>query len=341
MEYVGIDLHKSESQVCVLDEAGEEVTAVRIPTRREAFGKLLGKGVGRRILVESSTESEWVARHLESLGHEVIVADPNYTLMYATRSRRVKTDKRDARALAEACRLNVYRPAHRVTDQQRHVRTLLDTRDFLVGTRCRAISLSRAMLRREGLRVSTGCPESYCHRVWQLELPERLRDELRPLLSTIKNVAEQIKEVEKNLSRATRGDPDAELAQTLYGVGLVVSAAVVAALDGATRFRRAHQVESYFGLVPSEASSGEKQHRGRITKVGNPRVRSLLVQSAWCILRSKAPSVAHLREWGQRLALRRGKRVAAVALARRLAGILFAMLRDQKPYEAPRLTKAA
>jgi transposase len=341
MEYVGIDLHKNESQVCILDEAGEEVAAVRIQTRKGAFKKLLGKGKGRRILVESSTESEWVARYLESLGDEVIVADPNYLLMYATRSRRVKTDKRDARALADACRLGMYRPAHRVSDEQRHVRTLLDERDLLVGTRCRAISQSRAMLRREGLRVATGAVESYCNRVWQLELPERLRAELRPLLSLIKFVGEQLKEVEKNLARATRKNPDVALAQSVYGVGLVVSAAVVAALDGSSRFRRAHQVESYFGLVPSEASSGEKQHRGRITKVGNPRVRSLLVQSAWCILRSKSAAVAHLREWALRLALRRGKRVAAVALARRLAGILFAMLRDQKPYQAPQLTKAA
>lgn len=341
MEYVGIDLHKSESQVCILDEQGEEIAGCRIRTTRGAFEKLLGKGKKKQVLVESSTESEWVARHLEGLGHEVIVADPNYLMMYATRSRRVKTDKRDARALADACKLGVYRPAHRVSDVQRHVRSLLDVRDLLVGTRSRAISQSRAMLRREGLRVRTGNAESYCTRVSELDLPKQLSAELRPLMSLVMHATDELARLDKEIEKATRTDANVARARTLYGVGLIVSAAVVAALDGPSRFRRAHQVESYFGLVPSEASSGEKQHRGRITKVGNPRVRRLLVQSAWCIIRSKAGSVAHLREWALGIAQRRGKRVAAVALARRLAGILFAMLRDQTTYQAPSNLKAA
>src|SRR5918997_491766 len=112
MNYVGIDLHKISSQVCILTEDGELVER-RIKTDRESFDKLFGERPPARILVESSTESEWCARHLEALGHEVVVADPNFAAMYATRSRRVKTDRRDARTLAEACRSDTYRPAHR------------------------------------------------------------------------------------------------------------------------------------------------------------------------------------------------------------------------------------
>ena len=92
---------------------GRTVTEQRIVTSRERFTAVFGERLRARMLLEASTESEWVAQHLEALGHEVIVADPNYAPMYATRSRRVKTDKRDARTLVEACRIGAYRPAHR------------------------------------------------------------------------------------------------------------------------------------------------------------------------------------------------------------------------------------
>jgi transposase len=120
MEYVGIDLHKKESQICRLTETGEVIER-RIRTEPQRFAEVLGGRPRARILVEASTESEWVARCLEGLGHEVIVADPNFAPMYATRTRKVKTDRRDARALQEACLLGAYRPAHRLSDAQRVV----------------------------------------------------------------------------------------------------------------------------------------------------------------------------------------------------------------------------
>ena len=119
MDTIGLDLHKRETQLCVLTTDGE-IRERRIATTRERFTAVLGDRPCARILLEASTESEWVARHLESLGHEVIVADPSYAPMYATRSRRVKTDKRDARTLAEACRVGAYHAVHRVSDAQRH-----------------------------------------------------------------------------------------------------------------------------------------------------------------------------------------------------------------------------
>jgi transposase len=108
------------------------------------------------VLLAASTESEWVARGLEELGHEVVVADPNFAPMYATRSRRVKTDKRDARTLAEACKLGAYRPAHRTSEARRHMRAQLAVREVLVRTRTRSIALVSALVRREGLRVADG-----------------------------------------------------------------------------------------------------------------------------------------------------------------------------------------
>src|SRR5213593_2020350 len=117
MDTIGVDLHKRETQLCI-GQADGTITEQRIVTSRERFTAVLGHRPPARILVEASTESEWVARHLESLGHEVIVADPNFAPMYATRSRRTKTDRRDARTLMEACRLGAYRGAHRASDAQ-------------------------------------------------------------------------------------------------------------------------------------------------------------------------------------------------------------------------------
>ena len=103
MDHIGIDVHKRESQICILAEGGE-IVEQRIRTEPERFAAVLGTRPHARILIEASTDSEWVARCLEALGHEVIVTDPNFAPMYATRSRRVKTDRRDARVLAEAIR---------------------------------------------------------------------------------------------------------------------------------------------------------------------------------------------------------------------------------------------
>ncbi len=121
---------------------------------------------------------------------------------------------------------------------------------------------------------------------------------------------------------------------TAPGVGSVTAVSFVATLDQASRFHGAHQVESYLGLVPMEWSSSEVQRKGHITKAGNSRMRWLLVEAAWRVLTTKkTPETAPLREWAERIARRRGRSIAAVALARRLASILYAMWRDASPYD--------
>jgi transposase len=106
------------------------------------------------------------------------------------------------------------------------------------------------------------------------------------------------------------------------------------------RFESSHKLQSYVGLVPREYSSGEKQQRGHITKAGNNRLRVLLVECAWGILRRSNPQSEPLAQWAQRIAERRGKRIAAVALARKLAGILFAMTKNARSFEPDRLRRA-
>jgi len=165
--------------MCILAEGGELIER-RVRTEPQRFAAVLGDRPGARILLEASTGSEWVAHCLEALGHEVIVADPNFAPMYATRTRKVKTDRRDALVLAEACVLGAYHPAHRLSDAQRHMRGRLLVRDALVRTRTRYISLIRALLRRHGYRVPSGSAEAFLGRVLALALPGRLLSQIAP-----------------------------------------------------------------------------------------------------------------------------------------------------------------
>src|SRR5574338_1201217 len=111
MEYGAIDLHKRYTWIRVVLADGTAVLERRVPTSREALTAAFTRQPHARILIESSTESEWVAQTIEACGHEVVVASPGYALMYAHRDPHIKTDRRDVRALAEACRLGIYRPA--------------------------------------------------------------------------------------------------------------------------------------------------------------------------------------------------------------------------------------
>ena len=145
---------------------------------------------------------------------------------------------------------------------------------------------------------------------------------------------EQIDELDHQMEARADAEPDAQRLQTIPGIGPLTSLTFLAVIDGAARFERAHSVMSYIGLVPREFSSGEKQLRGHITKAGSSRVRVMLVQAAQRIMRLKNPKTTALCTWAEGIAQRRGKRVAAVALAQRLSGIMWAMLRDGTEYEA-------
>src|SRR5215470_1579185 len=158
MEYIGIDVHQHESQVCIVDEDGQVLLERRVRTRGERFAALLEGRDRARVVLEASTESEWVAQALEALGHEVIVADPNFAPMYATRSRRVKTDRRDARTLADACRLGAYRATHRTSAAQRTVRAQLAVREALVRTRTRTSVCSARCSAATGYGYRVGAP---------------------------------------------------------------------------------------------------------------------------------------------------------------------------------------
>jgi transposase len=220
------------------------------------------------------------------------------------------------------------------------LRKHLGAREVLVQTRSRIISLCRSLLRQEGIRVPSGGAPSFAQRVRALELSEELVDAVEPLLKTHEQVCEQIKRIDDKVEQALKSDERAKRLTTVPSVGAVTAVTFIALVDEIGRFSSSAKLCSYLGLVPREYSSGEKQQRGHITKAGNSRLRSLLVECAWGILRRANPRTEALSEWALRIAARRGKRIAVVALARKLAGILFAMTHHGRDYDPERMRRA-
>ena len=286
MTTIGLDLHKRESQLCIAHDDGA-IEERRIVTSRDRFTAVLGELDLARILLEASTESEWVACHLESLGHEVIVADPNFAPMYATRYRRVKTDRRDAYTLMEACRLGAYRTAHRSSDARRHVRAQLAVREALVRTRTRYTAIIKSLVRRDGLRVRGSAAHLLQEKIVALDPSPELLEELQPLFEMLVPLNAQIDAADHRISVLEKTDPAVALLMTTPGIGAITASAVVAVADDITRFDSAHQFEAFLGLVPGELSSGDKRHIGRITKAGNARVRYLLLRAITASGRSR------------------------------------------------------
>jgi transposase len=334
MEYSAIDLHMRRSEFRIEREDRSLVLARRIDTTRNEFERVFRGRPQTRILIESSTESEWVAQCLEVLGHEVIVADPNYAPMYGQRNRRVKTDTRDVTALCAACRTGTYRRASRVSAAQRTRRQELRVRRHVVRVRTQTINLIRSLVRQDGLRVPRGSSDAMLARLDRLALSETLTRVLAPLRDVLRHVQATLETIEDRIEEVATADETAQRLMTTPGVGPIVALTYVAVLDTPTRFGGdARRASAFLGLVPSEDSSGERHHKGRITKTGPPELRSLLIQASWAIWRGRSADGFALRTWAHAVAARRGRRIAIVALARRLSRILFAMWRDHTTFK--------
>jgi transposase len=331
MDYGAIDLHARYSWIRIVTGDGAVLFERRVTTTREAFRGIFEGRRRVRMLLESSTESEWVAQTLEACGQEVIVASPTYALMYGHRDPQIKTDRRDVAALSEACRLGIYRRAHRVGRVQQERRRELRVREQLVRIRTQLINVLRSQLRQQGQRLPSGTSATVPQRFAALAVAEPLRRSLAPVIAVLDTIGEQLRAADAALAAAVQQDPVVRRLMTAPGVGAITALTYRAVLDDVTRFADARQVAAYLGLVPREDSSGARQRRGHITKAGPPGVRVLLVQASWCIWRQRRGRAA-LHAWVERLAARRGRRIAVVALARRLGRILFAMWRDGRDY---------
>jgi transposase len=189
------------------------------------------------------------------------------------------------------------------------------------------------MVRQEGLRVPRGASAAIVARLDCLTLPPALQAVIAPLKAVLTQLQTTLDDIEERVEAIAVTDARAQQLMTAPGVGPIVALTYLAVLDTPDRFGGdARRASAFLGLVPREDSSAERQRKGHITKTGPPELRSLLIQASWVIWRGRSADGAALRTWAHALATRRGRRIAIVALARRLSRILFAMWRDKTEF---------
>ena len=327
MDHVAIDLGGSQSQICVRSPDGKIVVEQR--TRTKDLPLFLAKRPPGRVILETCAEAFAIADAAKAVGHEVRVVPATLVRALGVGSRGVKTDRRDAQALSEAsCRMEL--PAvHIPSKTSRERKTKCGMRDVLVQSRTMVINNVRGFLRATSRQPKAGSTATFPARVRVLLGAERPRH-VETMLETVELLTKQIRSLEHELADEAKADPICQRLMTVPGVGWVTSLRFVATLDEISRFANAHQVENYLGLVPGERSSSERQQRTGITKAGSPTMRWLLIQAAWAARRVRRKDALHL--WAEQVEQRRGKKIAVTALARKLAGILFAIWRDGSVY---------
>lgn len=331
---IGIDLHKKTSHIIVLDTERDIVVLDKnIRTRPERFEAELKKYEGSKVLIEASGCSRWVALHLEQMGLVPIVGDPNYALMYASRRANCKNDREDARALAVACKNGHYKQVHIRSAESRQILGALGSRDVILGQRTALVNRVRAIFFDAGKMLPSCVAEEFRVRVKEFGVPRDLECSVRPLLNLLAGQEDALNESDKMLAAFAEKHEIAKLLQTVPGVKVITSLAFIATIDTVERFPTAHKVESYIGLAPRVHESARPNDNRSISKMGSVFLRSVLANSAWAFLRSNDPRTEPIKAWAERLLTRKERKVVAIALARRLAGILFAMWRDKKPFE--------
>jgi len=223
---------------------------------------------------------------------------------------------------------------HIPSARSREWKAICGMHDALITARTKLVNNLRGWLRGQGLpRIGKGNAETFAERIGKLEpLPDYLRSQIEALAALTEKIRASDKRIE-----ALAKDGLCQRLMTVPGIGPSSAVRFVAAIDEIARFDSAHKIESYLGLVPGESSSSERQQRLSITKAGPSSVRWVLGQAAWSLqVRCRDPAARPLQLWAAEIARRRGARIATTALARKLAGILYALWRDGTKYEPRR-----
>jgi len=333
MLHVAIDLGGRESQICVREEDGSLVKEGRWPTAK--LEKLLEEfPAGSRVVVETCAEAFSTADAARAAGHEPRVVPATLVRSLGVGQRGIKTDKRDARCLSEVSTRIELPSVHIRSEQSRMRKTLCGMREGLVSSRTQLVNQVRGWLRGQRQRLSSGAVETFTARVRKHFGEQELPRCVARHLATIDALSEQIKDADAEVHAEAKSDVVCQRLMSVPGIGPVSALRYVAAVDTPERFHDAHALESHLGLTPGEKSSGDKTRRTSVTKAGDTAVRRTLVQSAWTLRRCR-PGDPIVR-WCYEVEKRRGKQVAIVALARKLAGVLFAMWRDGTTYQPQR-----
>ena len=328
--YAGIDVSLEYSSVCVVDGAGKIIREQRIASEPEALiAWFRGLGFGlERIGLEAGPMSQWLYAAMRAAALAVELLETRH-VRDAFKAMPVKSDRNDARGIAQLMRLGWFRPVHCKSLAAQEMRALLTARK-LVQSKLLDVQMSlRGLLRGFGLKVGPTTPSRFAGRIRELvEGNATLEVIAAALLVVHETLRRELAGFEKRVRSIARSDGRVRLLMSTPGVGAIVALTYVAAIDDPARFKSSKGVGAHFGLTPKKYQSGETDITGRISKIGDEGVRTALYEAGHIILTQPLKGCTALKSWAMRLAKRAGMKKAKVALARKLAVIMHRMLVD-------------
>ena len=287
-------------------------------------------------MTEAGPLAESVCLMVEELGHTIAILDPRRAK--AVTATRRKTDRLDAEMLAQLCRTNWFTKVHRKSGYARNMRSYLTARMLLVRSKGTFVSSIRGILRAHGIVVPSGRGELFEEQIWKIleKADPMLREAIQPLFKIYRELCDREAKMTSKLRRQyVLKNDDIRRLMTIPGVGPIVASAFVATIDTPERFRTGNQVACYLGLVPRIYQSGEMELRGRITRQGDELLRWLLIEAATVLL-SVSKQEIPLREWGLKLQEAKGFGKARVAVARKLACLMFTLWKRKEVFDPQR-----
>lgn len=339
--YAGIDVSLEYSSVCVVDGGGKIVREGKVASDPEAligyFGSL-GLALAR-IGLEAGPLSQWLYAAMRQAGLSVELLETRH-VHDAFKAMPVKSDRNDARGIAQLMRLGWFRPVHCKSIAAQELRAVLTARK-LVQSKLRDVENSlRGILRGFGLKVGKTTARSFAGRIRELVAGQaNLELIARALLAVHAVLLREFNGLERQVRMMARTHVKAKLLMTTPAVGPIVALTYAGAIDDPARFTSSKQTGAHFGLTPKKYQSGQTDYTGRISKIGDAAVREALYQAAHVMLTKPVKGCSQLKSWAMRIAGRAGMRKAKVALARKLAVIMHRMLADGKAFNPAATSK--
>jgi len=340
MHYCGLDVSRKSTHVYIEDAQGRRVTRGVVATTPTGLASAVERYAerGLRVAIEAGNQTAWIVDLLRELGAKVHVVHPLKVKLIAESKK--KTDRIDAQFLAHLLRVGgLPEPVHVPSHRSRELRGLLVARRQLVQMRTKLLNVVRGLARQQRVELR---PRALLTRggwgeLTAAPLSPALRDVVVAYEATVTATTTALAALDQHLARRAGRDPRVARLETMPGVGPISAQTLVAAVDTIERFPSAKKLVAYAGLAPSVRASGERVVYGRITKQGRSEIRAVWVQAAHAVLAVKAAAAQPLQHWCARVARRRGKKTALVALARKLLTIAFHLLRDGTTYDPRRL----
>ena len=321
--YAGIDVSLELSSICVVDATGQIVREAKVASEPEALVAFLTRlGLPlTRIGLEAGPLSQWLYAGLAKAGHAVVLLETRH-VKAALSAMIVKTDRRDARGIAQLLRMGWFRPVHCKSPPAQEVRALLVARKQLQA-KMRDVELSlRGLLRGFGLKVGEISKGQFAARVRTLVAGHMMLERIaEAMLRAREALQTEFGKLHRAMLAIVRRDDVCRRLMTVPGIGALIAVTFTSAVDQPERFSRSRAVGAHFGLTPKRYQSGETDITGAVSRVGDPMVRTALYEGAHIML-TRAVRFSALKHWALQVAKRRGMRRAKVALARKLAVIL-------------------